>query len=66
MATKRKDDLETRPHFRSDLINVIGAEGFPRYSRGLSKDPFIDELGAKLRAGVARQFEKLRPTVRSV
>ena len=64
MATRRKDDRKTRLHFRSDLISVIAARGFPRYRGALSKDPFIDELETRTRAGIARQFAKLRPTVR--
>lgn len=66
MATLCKDNPKTRLHFRSDLITTIAVKGFPKYRGLLSKDPFMDELEARAGAGVARQFAKLRPTVRSV
>ncbi len=65
MATHDVNEPRARRHFRSDLISVIGAKGFPRFRGVLRKDPFMDELKAGARAGVARQFVKLRPTVRS-
>ena len=65
MANHSFGDPKARRHFRSDLISVIGAKGFPRFRGVQSKDPFMDELEARTRAGVARQFVKLRPTVRS-
>ena len=66
MMKKSTNDRETLLHFRSDLIFEIGTKGFPKYRKVPSKNPFMDELKARNRAGLTRQFEKLRPTVRSV